>query len=159
MFSLPTDSKADGIGLPLGEHAGLLLVSGLMHKDLDDQHDTIRGALEIDPLLSTWTVCTAHRMTGAKLSSIDTASRWLAHFFPRAVHSPSCLIPKPPPDAARRASWRGILVTAVATARHAWQLALREEGASPLRAFWLAQLCCCHEQLCGHAKQNGRMSV
>ena len=158
VFSLPIATRrAVESDLPLGEHAGLLLVSGLMYDDLDDQQDTVRAALEIDPLLSTWTTCVAHQSTGANLSSMDAAGRWLAQLFAATIGSPSRLVPEQPHDAAQRAVWQSMVVTAIATARQAWRLASRRDAASPSRAMWLGQLCSTYQRIHDVGRQNGRI--
>ncbi len=134
-------------------------MSGLLHEDLDDQHDTIRAALEIDPLLSAWTVCQAYRMTCSKLPTIDAASRWLAVHLLSALPRAACLIPPQLFDAHQRATWRNIVVLAVATARKARQIAVHSEADSPSRAFWLAQLWSVHETLSRGAPQNGHFPI
>jgi len=146
---------AGGNGLPLNEHTAFLLVTALMHHDLDDQQDTIRGALEIDPLLAVWTVCMADRRSSVQLKSMHSASRWLAKHFLMTLDSPLSLLENASFGTPARAAWRKMTVNAISVARRAYQLASKTQAASTGEAFWFGMLFSTKQQLDAFAERNG----
>ena len=154
MYNLPSP-KAVGSGLPLHDHTAFMLVTALMHEDLDDQQDTVRGALEIDPLLATWTVCVADRMSGAQLTSMLAASRWLAKHLLELIDDPAALLDNASLGAEARVAWRQLAVNSVTVARRAFQLAAGIPAAAAAEAFWLGMLCETKQQLDALAELNG----
>lgn len=153
MLNLP-HSRADQNGLPLSEHSALMLVTGLLHDDLDDRHDVIRGVLEIDPLLACWAVCTANATAGIRLSSMQAATRWLSQsFLPLLDTSPALTSRQHNVDA--RSAWHKIVVNAVTAARQARQHAMSSREPAT-RAYWHAMLLSVKQQLDGFAKLNGK---
>lgn len=141
-------------GIPLHEHTAFMLVSGLLHEDVDDQHDTIRGALEIDPLLATWAVHVADR-SDVQLTSFSTAVRWLVDSLHRFIAVPDRLASSQPLPVATRAAWRSITTEAVGCARIARRSAETAGLSNASSAFWLGMLCSAKSQLDQFATQNG----
>lgn len=151
MYSLPISNS---LGLPIHDHAAFLLLSGLLHEDLDDKHDAIRGALEISPLLASWSVIQAHEHSGARLASFGAAARWLDAAILELVGDPAQLFMIVPPSPANRAALRKLTVTAVSAARHAQRFSHSLVGRSR-DAFFLTMVCSTKRQLDTLAKLNG----
>lgn len=151
MYQLPIR----GASLPLHEHSAFLLVTGLLHDDLDDQHDTLRGALEIDPLLAAWSVCVADGESGIRLQSIQSTTRWLSRHFSNTLSSSVGLrsLQLPP---AQRVEWRKISVRCVSVARRAVQHAHQSKALPLERAFWLGMLLGMKRTLDGYQALNGQ---
>lgn len=147
-------SDADQSGVPLSEHSGLMLATGLLYDDIDDQQDAIRGVLEIDPLLATWAVCCSFDSADVRLSSVQSACRWIANAWLDEIGDPTRLTFRQP-TVAQRSVWQKIVVQAVATGRRAQQLLENKSGDSFVRAHWLGMLCSVKRQLEAFAELNG----
>ncbi len=139
MFWLPTSKQTDS-AWPLGDHAGLLLASGLLSEDLDDRHDKLYAAMQIDPVLAAWTVHRALELDSFRVRDLHAASRWLSQQYLRALYPPDYVSSLVAPRPQHRASWRRMVVDAVATARLAARLITTNRARTVERAYLLGQL-------------------
>ena len=146
-------------GIPLHEHTAFLLACGVLHDDIDDRQDTFRHALEIDPLLATWSVFAAHK-SRIRLNKMSVAVRWLADKFFDTLPDPDCLTKAKPLSVAGRAVWRDITKQAITCARLARKKAVHLSSQKTKvdldNAFWLAMLCSVKRQLDELVKLNGK---
>lgn len=149
-------SVAKRLGIPLHEHTAFLIACGVLHDEIDDRQDTLRGALEIDPLLASWAVYAADKQ-GVGLRDMQSAVRWMATSLHRALPDPNSLVPAKPLSVAARAAWRSFTTRAIGCARLARKYALAEArlGEDASDAFWLAMLCSMKSQLDRQANLNG----
>lgn len=151
MFRLPT-SNNQGSFL-LFDRSAMSVATALLLEDLDDRLDTLRGALENDPLLATWTVNEAACRDNLELRTVHKACRWLEQrFLP-------CINPLQTAEAmdqskATRVAWHSIVTTSVNIARRARDIASRSQAARD-EAYWLALLCSFKRQVDSLAKLNG----
>lgn len=158
MYSLPLKDAA-ATNVPLHEHTAFVVLTGLLHTDLDDRYDTIYGALEIDPLLAAWAVCVADQ-SGAKLKSSRLATRWISNSFLTSLPGPTPLPDHKPLTAREREAWRSISVRAIAAGRRALRIAgTFDDGEVSADAFWLAMLCSVKNQLEHFSKLNGKSPI
>ena len=103
-------------GIPLHEHTAFLLACGALHDEVDDRHDTLRGALEIDPLLATWVVYAAKKRN-VEVSTMDSAVRWLSVSLHEALLANDAIADCKPLSVTQRSAWRKLTVQAVGCAR------------------------------------------
>lgn len=153
MYNLPLP-RSKGIGIPLHEHSAFLLVTGLLHDDLDDRRDTLQGVLEIDPILAMWSVCTAD-FSNVTLRTFESAIRWLSTAAMPAIGDPQNMLSQSPLSVAARRAWRRIAVHAITAGRMAQTAARQTGGVSSQDAFWLASLIRTKWQLDEYQKLNG----
>ena len=150
MYSLPL-SADEQQRVPFQGHTAFLVVTGLLHDDLDDRMDALRGALEIDPLFAAWTVCTASQRQSADLSTIDAACRWLSTSLLHTIDPSELLTRVYPESAANRATWRNVARKSVRTARRAQQIGDEQLWLH----FWLTMLITTKRQLDAFTQLNG----
>lgn len=155
VYELPLLVDANCAGIPLHEHTAFILVNGLLHDDLDDRQDALRSALEIDPLLASWAVCTAGH-DNVHLDRFELAIRWLTSSARRKIAPSSNRSLQTKAYSVRtRAAWRKISSQAIATGRLAAQR-MRDAGESnSISAFWRGMLQSVKRQLDAYAAQNG----
>ena len=153
MYNLPL-ARSKGSGLPLHEHSAFLLVTGLLHDDLDDRRDTLQGVLEIDPILALWAVCMAD-VSDVTLKTFESAIRWLSTASIAAIGDPNELLGESPLSVAARGAWRRIAVNSITAGRIAQCAARKTSGVCSQDAFWLACLIKSKWQLDEYQKLNG----
>ena len=153
MYSLPI-IKTEGTGFPVQEHSALLLVTALLHDDLDDRCDGIRACLEIDPLFAVWAVTVADELHGSQLRSMSQAVRWISSCLLREFDAPALLTPRVT-TASERLAWRAVAKRAVATGRLARQRSPASTDGVKASAFWCGMLSGAASQLQVFTQRNG----
>lgn len=142
-------------GIPLHEHTAFLLACGELHEEVDDRHDTLRGALEIDPLLATWVVYAAKKRN-VELTTMESAVRWLSTSLSTALLETNSIGGANPLPVLQRSAWRKLTTQAVGCARLARQQLGNESRASHAsQAYWVGMLSSMKQQLDRLAELNG----
>ena len=144
----------DGPGIPLHEHSAFMLVTALLHDDLDDREDGLRGVLEIDPLLSLWAVLCASA-NGVSLTTWRSASRWLSSHGLAGIGELQPGFDAFPISPRARSAWRRTVVASIGAGRASRREVVVTIGGRSMDAFWLASLLCMKRQLDGFAGLNG----